>query len=86
MVAPPDGLTGRFRLVLSGLIVTVAAQPFSAGVATASAALGAGAISFPQAAEQVIGMDVGATLTALPAPVGGWIMAPLTGVARVVYN
>lgn len=83
---PSDTLWGRLQLVLIGLLITVVTQSSSAGVATALAALGAGTISFSQAAALVIGMDVGTTLTALLATIGGGTMARRTGLAHVVYN
>lgn len=83
---PPDTLWGRFQLVAIGFAITVVTQSSSAGVAAALAAMAAGAISFPQAAALVIGMDVGTTLTALLASVGGGTMARRTGLAHVVYN
>ncbi|SDC62208.1 Na/Pi cotransporter family protein [Ruegeria marina] len=83
---PGDDLWGRLQLVGIGIAITIVTQSSSAGVATALAALGAGAISFPQAAAMVIGMDVGTTFTAVLASVGGSTMARRTGVAHVVYN
>lgn len=83
---PSDTWLGRVELVATGLLITVVTQSSSAGVATALAALGAGAISFPQAAALVIGMDVGTTFTALLATVGGGTMARRTGAAHVIYN
>ncbi|MFD0979860.1 Na/Pi cotransporter family protein [Tropicimonas aquimaris] len=83
---PSDTLLGRLELVGIGLLITLVTQSSSAGVATALAALGAGAISFPQAAAMVIGMDVGTTVTALLATVGGGTMARRTGLAHVIYN
>jgi len=83
---PDDTLFGRFQLVLIGILITLITQSSSAGVATALAALGAGAISFPQAAAMVIGMDVGTTFTAMLATVGGSTAARRTGFAHVIYN
>ncbi|GAB2205515.1 hypothetical protein ROS1_23310 [Roseibium sp. ROS1] len=83
---PPDTLFGRLQLVLIGMLITVVTQSSSAGVATALAALGAGAINFPQAAALVIGMDVGTTFTAALATIGGGTMARRTGYAHVIYN
>ena len=83
---PPDTLAGRLQLVGIGLVITLVTQSSSAGVATALAALGAGAINFQQAAALVIGMDVGTTFTALLATVGGGTMARRTGLAHVIYN
>ncbi|ASP32391.1 Na/Pi cotransporter family protein [Labrenzia sp. VG12] len=83
---PPDTLFGRLQLVAIGILITLVTQSSSAGVATALAALGAGAISFPQAAALVIGMDVGTTFTAVLATLGGGTMAKRTGFAHVIYN
>ena len=56
-------------LVLIGVVITLVTQSSSAGVAAALTAVYTGAISFPQAAAMVIGMDVGTTVTAaLAAP------------------
>ncbi len=83
---PPDTWFGRFLLLLIGVAITVVTQSSSAGVATAMVALGAGAISFPQAAAMVIGMDVGTTFTAALATVGGSTAMRRTGFAHVIYN
>lgn len=83
---PGDGLFGRLQLVLIGVLITLVTQSSSAGVATALAALGAGAISFPQAAAMVIGMDVGTTFTAVLATLGGATATRRTGLSHVVYN
>jgi len=83
---PPDTPFGRLQLVAIGILITLVTQSSSAGVATALAALGAGAISFPQAAALVIGMDVGTTFTAALATFGGGTMARRTGFAHVIYN
>ena len=83
---PGDSLGGRLLLVLIGVGVTLATQSSSAGVATVLAALGSGAISFPQAMAMVIGMDVGTTFTAALATLGGSAATVRTGFAHVVYN
>lgn len=83
---PPDTIWGRFQLVLLGILITGITQSSSAGIATALVALNAGAISFPQAAAMVIGMDVGTTFTAALATLGGSAAAKQTGYAHVVYN
>ncbi|CTQ54883.1 Na/Pi-cotransporter II-related protein [Roseibium album] len=83
---PPDTIVGRLQLVFAGVLITLVTQSSSAGVVTALAALGAGAINFPQAASLVIGMDVGTTFTAALATLGGGTMAKRTGYAHVIYN
>ncbi len=83
---PDDTLFGRFKLVLIGVAITLITQSSSAGVATALAAVQAGAISFPQAAAMVIGLDVGTTFTAALATIGGSAAIRQTGYAHVIYN
>tara|TARA_R110002124_G_scaffold65117_1_gene178262 strand:- start:13263 stop:14900 length:1638 start_codon:yes stop_codon:yes gene_type:complete len=83
---PPDTVWGRLQLVGIGIAITLVTQSSSAGVATAMVALGTGAISFPQAAAMVIGMDVGTTVTAALATVGGSTAMRQTGFAHVIYN
>lgn len=83
---PGDGLAGRLQLVMIGVLVTLVTQSSSAGVATALAAMGAGAINFPQAAAMVIGMDVGTTFTAALATLGGSTATRRTGLSHVIYN
>lgn len=83
---PSDSLAGRLKLVAAGVLITLVTQSSSAGVATALAALSAGAVNFPQAAALVIGMDVGTTFTAVLATLGGGTMARRTGFAHVIYN
>ena len=73
-------------LVLIGIVITVITQSSSAGVAMALVALGTDAISFPQAAALVIGMNVGTTFTAVLATIGGSTAMRQTGFAHVVYN
>ncbi len=85
-VFPDNTLFGRFKLLLIGVAITLVTQSSSAGVATALAAIGAGAISFPQAAAMVIGMDVGTTFTAALATIGGSTATRRTGYAHVIYN
>ncbi len=83
---PADSWFGRIRLVLIGILITVITQSSSAGVAAALVAINAGAISFEQAAALVIGMDVGTTITAAIATIGGTRSARRTGFSHVIYN
>lgn len=83
---PPDTLFGRLQLVLTGIVLTLITQASSVGVATALVALGAGAISFPQAGALVVGMDIGTTCTAALATIGGSPAMRQTGFAHVIYN
>lgn len=83
---PADTLLGRLQLVLIGIAITLVTQSSSAGVAMALAAVYAGAISFPQAAALVIGMDVGTTATAVLATIGASDDSRRTGLSHVTYN
>lgn len=83
---PPDTWGGRLLLVGIGILITLVTQSSSAGVAMAITAVSVGAISFPQAAAMVIGFDVGTTVTALLATIGGSVSARRTGFSHVIYN
>lgn len=83
---PDDTLSGRLLLVLIGVAITLVTQSSSAGVATALTAVYTGTISFPQAAAMVIGMDVGTTVTAAIATLGGSSETRRTGYSHVSYN
>lgn len=83
---PPDSLIGRLQLVALGILATVITQSSSAGVAAALTLLYAGSINFPQAAALVIGMNVGTTVTAAIATIGGSVAVKRTGYSHVIYN
>lgn len=85
-VFPSDTLSGRVQLIAIGMIITLVTQSSSAGIATALAALASSAISFPQAAAMVIGMNVGTTITAVLASAGGAVGTRRTGYAHVIFN
>ena len=83
---PADSLSGRLQLLLLGAVFTLVTQSSSAGVATALTALHSGFIGFEQAAALVIGMDIGTTVTALMATLGGSVGARRTGYSHLFYN
>lgn len=83
---PPDTIIGQLQSAGIGIVMAAVLQSSSAGVATALVALNAGAISFPQAAAFVIGLDIGTTVTALLATIGGSAATRRTGFAHVVFN
>jgi phosphate:Na+ symporter len=83
---PADTFIGRIKLVLIGMLFTAITQASSAGVAAALTALFTGLISFEQAAAMVIGMDIGTTVTAALATIGGSVDARRTGYSHVIYN
>jgi phosphate:Na+ symporter len=67
-------------------VSTAILQSSSAGIAATMTALYAGAISFEQGLALVIGMDVGTTITAIIASIGGTIGAKRTGLSHFIYN
>jgi phosphate:Na+ symporter len=83
---PGDDLLGLLKLIGLGALVTVVTQSSSAGVATALTAVHTGTIGFGQAAAMVIGMNVGTTVTAVLATIGGSAAVRRTGYAHMVYN
>jgi phosphate:Na+ symporter len=85
-VLPPDTLIGRLQLVLLGIVATIITQSSSAGVATTLTLLFSSMINFHQAAALVIGMDIGTTVTAAMAAIGGTTGARRTGFSHVIYN
>ena len=83
---PSDSLTTRLILVGIGAVFTVITQSSSAGVVLALTALYANQINFTQAAALVIGMDIGTTVKAALATIGGSPSVKRTGFSHVVYN
>ena len=83
---PSDTFIGRIQLLLLGILFSAVTQSSSAGVAVTLTALYAGAINFPQAAALVIGMNVGTTVTAALATIGGTVGSRRTGLSHVIYN
>ncbi len=83
---PADTFSGRLLLVALGILFTVITQSSSAGVVAALTALFANIINFNQAAALVIGMDVGTTMTAALATIGGSAGVRRTGFSHVIYN
>ena len=83
---PDDTFVGRIQLLLLGILFSAVTQSSSAGVAVTLTALFSGAINFPQGAALVIGMDVGTTVTAALATIGGTVGSRRTGLSHVIYN
>lgn len=83
---PPNTWAGRSLLVLMGIAITLVTQSSTAGVATAITAVHVGNVTLAQAAAMVIGMDIGTTVTAALATIGGSTEARRTGLAHVIYN
>lgn len=83
---PGDTWLGRLGLVGIGFTMTAVMQSSSAGVATALSAVHAGTVSMVQAAAMVVGINVGTTVTAGIAAIGGSTAARRTAVAHVIFN
>lgn len=83
---PDDTLLGRIALCLMGIVLVTLLQSSSAGIAMVLVLLGASAISFAQAAALVIGLNIGTTLTALAASLGGSLASRQTGLANLLFN
>ncbi|MEA2048626.1 MAG: Na/Pi symporter [Campylobacterota bacterium] len=85
-IVATDSFIDLLKLVVLGIIATLITQSSSAGVAATLTALYAHAINFEQAAALVIGMDVGTTVTALMATIGGSVNVRRTGFSHIIYN
>lgn len=83
---PQATLGGRALLVLIGMAMTVVMQSSSAAVATTLAALSGGTINVEQAAALVVGQNVGTTITAAIAAIGGSVPAKRTALAHIIFN
>jgi len=81
-----DSLADRLLLLLMGVAFTTVTQSSSAGVAATLTAIFAGVVNFNQAAALVVGMDIGTTVTAALATIGGTTGARRTGYSHVIYN
>lgn len=83
---PQATFGGRALLVLIGVAMTVVMQSSSAAVATTLAALSGGTIDVNQAAALVVGQNVGTTVTAALAAIGGSVQAKRTALAHIIFN
>jgi phosphate:Na+ symporter len=83
---PDDDLLGRLALVAIGIAMTAILQSSSAAVATTITALFVGSISLEQAAALVIGQNIGTTVTAGFAAIGGSTAAKRTAFAHLLFN
>lgn len=75
-----------FLLVAIGVVMTVVMQSSSAAVVTTLAALATGAIDFEQATALVIGQNVGTTVKAIMASIGGSVAVKRTALAHTLFN
>jgi len=83
---PGATLLGRILLVGIGLVMTVVMQSSSAAVTTTLTALHTGSIGLEQAAFLVIGQNMGTTVKAALASIGGSIPVKRTALAHILFN
>ncbi len=83
---PGPTLGGRIALVVIGVLMTVVMQSSSAAVATALTALNAGTLGVDQAAFLVVGQNMGTTVKAALASIGGSIPVRRTALAHILFN
>lgn len=83
---PGDSWGGRVVLVLIGLVVVTVTQSSTAGMALLLVLLGAGAVSFAQAAAMLIGMNIGTTFTAVLSAVGGSRAMRQAALGNLLFN
>lgn len=81
-----DTFINKIILVIIGLVMTVIMQSSSAAVVTTLAALSTGTVTFEQAAILAIGQNVGTTIKALIASLGGTVPAKQTATAHIMFN
>jgi phosphate:Na+ symporter len=83
---PGATLGGRLLLLGAGTAMAVVMQSSSAAVATTLTALHAGGIGLEQAALLVVGQNVGTSVTAILAALGGQVPVRRTAVAHTLFN
>ncbi|RKD21058.1 hypothetical protein BEP19_15380 [Ammoniphilus oxalaticus] len=72
--------------VFVGIVMTIIMQSSSAAIVITLSALTAQALSFEQAAALVIGQNVGTTVKAFIASIGGAVPAKRTAMAHILFN
>ena len=83
---PGETLPGKALLVLLGVVMTVVMQSSSAAVATTLTALYSGSVGFEQAALLVVGQNMGTTVKAALASIGGTVPVRRTAAAHILFN
>jgi phosphate:Na+ symporter len=81
-----SGIRSRFVLVALGIAMTIVLQSSSAALTITLTALNAGTLSVEQSAALVVGQNVGTTLTAAIAAMGGSTAAKRTAAAHIIFN
>ncbi|MBN2433714.1 MAG: Na/Pi cotransporter family protein [Spirochaetes bacterium] len=77
---------GRFMLVMVGVLMTLIMQSSGAAITMTLAALFSSGITIEQGAALVIGQNIGTTLTAALAGIGGTVQSKRTALAHVLFN
>jgi len=77
---------GRVGLVLLGVVLTVVMQSSSAAIATTLAAVHTGSLGLEQAALLVVGQNLGTTVKAALAAIGGSVPVKRTVLAHILFN
>ncbi|TVR51504.1 MAG: Na/Pi cotransporter family protein [Gemmatimonadales bacterium] len=83
---PGATLSGRVLLVVLGGVMTVVMQSSSAAVATTLTGLHTGTLGLEQAALLVVGQNMGTTVKAALASVGGSVPVRRTALAHILFN
>ena len=83
---PGATLGGRIVLLGIGFAMTVVMQSSSAAVATTLTALHSGTIGLEQAALLVVGQNLGTTVKAALAAIGGTVAVKRTAAAHILFN
>ena len=83
---PGTTLPGRVLLVVLGGVMTVVMQSSSAAVATTLTGLHTGTLGLEQAALLVVGQNMGTTVKAALASVGGSVPVRRTALAHILFN
>lgn len=83
---PGTGFAGMLAMAALGLAITLVMQSSSAAVVVVLVLLSSGTLPLIQAASAVIGMNLGTTLTALMATIGGSRAMQQTSIANLLFN
>jgi phosphate:Na+ symporter len=81
-----EGLGTRWMLAGIGVLMTVVMQSSSAAGATTLVALGAGTLTLDQGFAIMVGQNLGTTVTAALASIGGGVAVKRTALAHVLFN
>lgn len=85
-ILPGATWVGRGILVLAGALMTVVMQSSSAAITTTLTAVNAGTLNLEQAAALAIGQNIGTTVTAALAAIGGTVVARRAAMAHILFN